>query len=62
MSATYRCDNCGKVMLSADCGRLKMRLEHIEIEVMHCWHGTWNNGHVCHKCIKRVVNKGRAVS
>ena len=59
MSATYRCDRCGEKMLRSDHDRVKLKLDEWQVEVMHANGGTWNAGHVCHKCVKEIVAKGK---
>lgn len=59
MSATYRCDRCGKNMSTNDHYRVRVKLGDWLVEVIHCNHGTWNAGHVCHKCVKEIVAKGK---
>ena len=59
MSAVYYCDNCGKKLKKDDHDRVKLRLGKLAVEVMHRLNNTWNDGNICHGCIKYVVASGK---
>lgn len=61
MTAKYFCDVCGTPMENGEHGRLRRSVGPLKIEIMHCLNGTWNAGHVCHRCITHVVNAGETV-
>ena len=59
MSAEYRCDSCGAKLKGHEHDRLKLVLGHFAVEIIVRNGGTWNAGHVCHKCIRNIVAKGK---
>ena len=62
MVAFYKCDNCGFKMKPGEMERLKLKYNDVGVEVIHSWKGTWNAGHVCHRCIKKAVKHGLTVA
>lgn len=60
MSAKFYCDVCRREMRKADHERLRLKHGNVRVEVMSCYKRVWNGGHVCHKCIRDVIQKGKA--
>ena len=60
MSAKYYCDVCGREMKKSDHGRLMVKLGPVSVEVMTSFRKVWNDGNICHACVKRVVAKGKS--
>ena len=62
MSTKYFCDVCDAELRNNEHKRLrrsaKIRETMVFIEIMHELSGIGNVGHVCHKCILEVANKG----
>ena len=59
MSVKYFCDRCRSEMRKPDHERLKVRLGEFGVEVMQIVRGTYNAGHLCHKCVREIVAKGK---
>jgi hypothetical protein len=56
----YFCDRCKNELKTEDHVRLKLRLGDHSIEVMTALNDVWNNGNICHKCVKEIVARGKA--
>ena len=61
VSAKYFCDACGKEMRASDFNRLTVTLGDFKAEVITALRGTWNGGHICHACVRRLVSDGAKV-
>jgi len=61
MSAKYFCDKCKSEMRYVEHGRVKLKLDKFQVEIMVAIDGTWNYGHLCHACVLNVVANGRPV-
>ena len=54
------CDKCEKPMTKADHSRVIRRLgKRFKVEIISCVDNTWNGGHLCHRCVTKIVNKGQ---
>lgn len=58
MSLKYYCDVCEKPVREQS-DRIRRLLGKVMIEVMVRYENTWNAGHVCEKCVLKVIAEGR---
>jgi hypothetical protein len=61
MSTKAFCDLCGEELKKRDHDRVRRALGRVSVEVLTAVDGTWNGGHVCHRCVMQVVRDGKDV-
>lgn len=59
MTKTF-CDMCKKeIKENAFVDRYIIKLDDFQIELVTCVRGTWNGGHLCLACQKKIVAQGK---
>ena len=58
MSAKFYCDSCSKEMKPSDSGRLFVKHGRFMAEIITCVDRIWNSGHLCHRCVRKIVALG----
>ena len=53
------CDRCEKPMPKGQHDRVIKILGRFQVEIIACVDKVWNGGHLCHRCVVDIVNKGK---
>lgn len=54
----YTCDLCREPMSVGEERRVMRTYRGFSVEVIHATEGKWNMGHLCHKCVMVILDKG----